>query len=211
MLLEDTPVAAQATPPAIARDWRPSQSAKAWTLAVGGALYSLSHVLNLFGSTPSLDSVHEVTGKYLFGIGAILIMAGLGSLMSQFSRSPLGVLGTQLTWFGMLYMPLSTYTILFIFPVFGWEGIGAIDDLAIIPNLLTIPTVVVGPVLLAIASWRHGAMAWWNASIFFLSAAALGLMMAIPEWEPPLAIGSTIVVGLGYLAAGLRARKVVVR
>lgn len=211
MLLEDQPVVTEATTSVTTRDWRPSQRAKAWTLATGGALYSLSHMLNLFGSTPGLNSMHEVLGKYLFGIGALLIMAGLGSLMSQFARSPLGVLGTQLTWFGMLYMPLSTYTILFIFPVIGWEGLGAIDELAVIPTLLTIPTVVIGPVILAIAGWRHGAMAWWNACIFFLSAAALGLMMAVPAWEPPLAIGSTIVVGLGYLAAGLRARRVVNR
>lgn len=201
------PAAPDTTRPRAARDWRPSVRAKGTALAVGGALYSVSHMLNLLGSTPTLDSVHEVAGKMLFGIGALLIMAGLGSLMVQFARSPLGVLGVQLTWFGMLYMPLSTYTILYIYPVIGWEGIGAIDELAIVPTLLTIPTVILGPIVLAIAAWRHRVIAWWNACLFLVSSAALGLMVAVPEWEPPLAIGSTIVFGLAYCAAGLRARR----
>jgi len=199
------------TPPApaaterIARDWRPSPRAKGIVLAAGGALYGASHVLNLFGSTPDLSSPLEIASKYLFGAGALLVMGGLGSLMTQFRRSPLGVLGVQLTWAGMLFILLNAYTMLYIFPVYGWEGVGTISAQAEILTLLTIPTVILGPILLAIAAWRHGAMAWWNALLLAASAAATIVMIVMPAWEVPIAISSTIVAGLAYLFAGLRA------
>jgi hypothetical protein len=209
MLTETAPVsaAAAARSPRV-RDWRPSQRATGLALAVGGGVYALSHVLNLFGSTPALDAPWEVASKYLFAAGALLIMGGLGSLMSQFRRSPLGVLGVQLTWFGMLFILLSSYTMLFIFPAFGWEGLQAIDEHATVVTLLTIPTVLGGPIVLAIASWRHGVMAWWNACLLLASVAGLVVMMAVPALEPPFAIGSTIVAGCAYLFAGLRASRV---
>lgn len=187
------------------RDWRPSQKAKGIVLATGGALYGLSHVLNLFGSTPDLSSPLEVASKYLFGAGALLIMAGLGALISQFRRSPLGVAGAQLVWVGMLFILLNAYSVLFIFPVYGWEGIGAISAQAALLNIATIPTVILGPVLLGIAAWRHRAMAWWNAALLIGSAVATAVMVGVPEWEVPIAISSTIVAGFAYLCAGLRA------
>jgi hypothetical protein len=187
------------------RDWRPSQRAKGIALLAGGVVYSLSHALNLLGSTPGLNSPAEIASKYLFGAGALLVMAGLGSLMSQFRRSPLGVLGVQLTWVGMLFILLNAYQVLFVFPIYGWEGIGAISAQAAILNIATIPTVILGPVVLAIAAWRHKAMAWWNAALLLLSALAVGVMIGVPELEAPLAISSTIVAGIAYAVAGGRA------
>jgi hypothetical protein len=186
------------------RDWRPSQRAKAIALVAGGAVYALSHALNLLGSTPELNSPAEIASKYLFGAGALLIMAGLGSLMSQFRRSPLGVLGVQLTWVGMLFILLNAYQVLFVFPIYGWEGVGAISEQAAILNIATIPTVILGPIVLAIAAWKHGAMAWWNAVLLLLSAVAVGVMVFVPELEVPLAISSTIVAGVAYALAGVR-------
>jgi hypothetical protein len=209
LLPESAPIA----PARSGRDWRPSPKAKGIVLAAGGALYATSHVLNLFGSTLDLSSPLEIASKYLFGAGALLIMGGLGALMAQFRRSPLGVLGVQLTWAGMLFILLNAYSILYIFPVYGWEGVGAISAQAEILNLLTIPTVLLGPILLAIASWRHGAMAWWNALLLVTSAVATTVMIVMPQWEVPIAIGSTIVAGIAYLFSGLRAAtsKVVAR
>lgn len=198
------PVAA-ATSARVGRDWRPTQKAKGIVLASGGAIYALSHIFNIFGSTPDMSSPLEIASKYLFGAGALLIMAGLGSLMSQFRRSPLGVLGVQLVWAGMLFILLNAYSVLFIFPVYGWEGIGAISAQAELLNLATIPTVILGPILLGIAAWRHAAMAWWNATLLIASAVATGVMVGVPEWEVPIAISSTIAAGLAYLVAGLRA------
>lgn len=205
MLTESLPVSAAAqsvTSPR--RDWRPSQRAKSIALIAGGALYAVSHALNLLGSTPELNSPAEIASKYLFGAGALLIMAGLGSLISQFRRSPLGVLGVQLTWIGMLFILLNAYQVLFVFPVYGWEGIGAISEQAALLNIATIPTVILGPVLLAIAAWRHRAMAWWNAVLLLLSALTVGVMVGVPELEVPLAISSTIVAGVAYAFAGVR-------
>lgn len=208
MLTESLPTAARPvapTPqPLPTRDWRPRQRARSIVLIAGGAVYALSHALNLFGSTPELDSPAEIASKYLFGAGALLIMAGLGSIMSQFRRSPLGVLGVQLTWVGMLFILLNAYQVLFVFPLYGWEGIGAISEQAAILNIATIPTVILGPVVLAIAAWRHKAMAWWNASLLLLSAVAVGVMVVVPELEVPLAISSTIVAGIAYALAGGR-------
>lgn len=186
------------------RDWRPSQRAQAIVLLAGGIVYALSHALNLLGSTPEVNSPAEIASKYLFGAGALLIMAGLGSLMSQFRRSAVGVLGVQLTWVGMLFILLNAYQVLFVFPVYGWEGIGAISEQAAILNIATIPTVILGPVVLAIAAWRHKAMAWWNAVLLLLSAVAVGVMVFVPELEVPLAISSTIVAGIAYALAGVR-------
>jgi hypothetical protein len=186
------------------RDWRPSQRAKSIVLVAGGVVYALSHGLNLLGSTPDLSSPAEIASKYLFGAGALLIMAGLGSVMSQFRRSPLGVLGVQLTWVGMLFILLNAYQVLFVFPVYGWEGIGAISEQAALLNIATIPTVILGPVVLAIAAWKHRAMAWWNAVLLLLSAVAVGVMVGVPELETPLAISSTIVAGAAYALAGVR-------
>lgn len=211
MLTETVPMAPVAAARPVAepkRDWRPSQRAKAIVLTAGGAIYALSHALNLLGSTPTLDSPAEIASKYLFGTGALLIMAGLGSLMSQFRRSPLGVAAVQLTWVGMLFILLNAYQVLFVFPVYGWEGIGAISAQAAIVNIATIPTVILGPVLLAVASWRSGAMAWWNASLLLAATAAVAVMIVVPEWEVPLAISSTIVAGIAYAFAGVRAMRV---
>jgi hypothetical protein len=207
MLTETLPVPARSISTAT-RDWRPGQRARGRVLAIGGVVYALSHVLNLFGSTPDLDSPLEIASKYLFAIGALFIMGGLGSLLAQFARSPLGVLGVQLTWVGMLFIPLSAYSILFIFPVFGWEGLAAIDAGAGIVGLVSLPTVLCGPVLLAIAAWRHAVMAWWTAALLMVSVLGLVLMMAIPPLEPVFAISSTIVAGIAYTAAGLRAARV---
>ncbi|MET0860692.1 MAG: hypothetical protein ABW091_06640 [Microbacterium sp.] len=186
------------------RDWRPRQRAKAIALIAGGGVYALSHALNLLGSTPDLSSPAEIASKYLFGAGALLIMAGLGSLMAQFRRSPLGVLGVQLTWVGMLFILLNAYQVLFVFPVYGWEGVGAISAQAAVLNIATIPTVILGPLVLAIAAWRHKAMAWWNAVLLLLSAVAVGVMVVVPELEVPLAISSTIIAGIAYAFAGAR-------
>lgn len=208
-MLTDT-LSTTAAPPVAAsssrRDWRPSQRARAIVLITGGAVYALSHALNLVSSTPELNSPAEIASKYLFGAGALLIMAGLGSLMSQFRRSPLGVLGVQLTWVGMLFILLNAYQVLFVFPVYGWEGVGAISEQAAIVNIATIPTVILGPIVLAIAAWKHAAMAWWNAVLLLLSAVAVGVMVLVPELEVVLAISSTIVAGIAYAFAGVRAR-----
>jgi hypothetical protein len=208
MLTETLSTAPGATAPtaptAEHRDWRPRQRAKAVALIAGGVIYALSHALNLFGSTPELNSPAEIASKYLFGAGALLIMAGLGSLMSQFRRSPLGVLGVQLTWIGMLFILLNAYQVLFVFPVYGWEGVGAISEQAALLNIATIPTVILGPVVLAIAAWKHKAMAWWNAVLLLLSAVAVGVMIGVPALEAPLAISSTIVAGIAYALAGVR-------
>lgn len=208
MLTENPPTALVAESAPARRDWRPSTRAKGLVLAAGGAVYALSHALNLLGSTPGLDSIPEIASKYLFAAGAILIMAGMGAITAQFARSPLGILGAQLTWSGMLFIPLSAYTMLYIFPVFGWEGLHAIDENAIVPSLLTIPTVLAGPILLAIAAWRHRAMAWWNAVLLLAAQAGFVVMIGVPELEPQFAIGSTIVAGLAYLSAGVRAARI---
>jgi hypothetical protein len=213
IMLTESPQAPapQTDRPAIARDWRPSQTAKGIVLAVGGAVYGLSHVLNLLGSTPDLSSPAEIASKYLFGLGALLIMGGLGSLLSQFRSSPLGVLGVQLVWVGMLFILLNAYSVLFVFPLYGWEGVGAISEQAAILNIATIPTVLLGPIVLAVAAWRRGVMEWWNALPLILSALAMIVMVGVPELEAPLAISSTIVAGAAYCVAGLRASRAVVR
>lgn len=195
----------QETPSAVrpARDWRPSPRVQALTLAVGGAVYALSHVLNLVGSTPRLDSWWEVASKYLFAAGALLIGAGLGAVLLRFTRSLVGVLSVGLIRFGMLFILLSAYSVLFVFPLYGWEGLAAIDERAGVVSLLALPTVLGGPILLAIAGIRHRVVPIPVAVALLLAAVSFPLSMAVPELEAPVAIGTTILNGLAYAALGL--------
>ncbi len=190
------------------RDWRPGQRAKALTLAVGGFVYAVSHALHLVpGHSGSTSLPHEIAAQVTFGLGAVLIMAGLGSLMSKFRHSPTGVLGVQLSWFGMLFIQLSAYTQLFILPVVGWDGLHEIDALAWPVGLAAPLGVFVGPVLLAIAGLRHRVVPVAAAIGILVSVAGLIVMMLVPELEAPMAIGTSILLGLSYAWAGLAARR----
>jgi len=200
------PQSDDAASPRLVRDWRPSQRATGTVLTIGGLVYALSHMLNLLGSTPSLSAPNEVLAKVLFGAGALLIMAGAGSLIAQFRRSPVGILGTQLTWVGMLFILQSAYSVLFIFPLYGWEGLGAIDERAGVVSLLALPTVFGGPLLVAIAGLRHRVVPVPAAVGIFAASAMFIVMIGVPELEPPMAIASTIVYGLSWALTGLRAR-----
>lgn len=186
-----------------ARDWRPSIRLQAIVLVVGGVVYAASHALNLIGSTPQLDSWWEVASKYLFAAGALLIGAGLGAVLDGFVRSLVGVLGVGLTRFGMLFILLSAYSVLFIFPLYGWEGLAAIDARAGLLSLLALPTVLGGPILLAIAGIRHRVVPVPIAVALLVGALLFPVSIAVPELEAPVAIGTTILNGLAYAALGL--------
>lgn len=188
------------------RDRRPSLRLQATTLAAGGVVYGLSHVLNLFGSTPTLDAPNEIAAKYLFAAGALLISAGLGAVTAQFARSTLGVISVGFIRVGMLFILLSSYSILYIFPIYGWEGLGAIDERAVVLGAIAPLAVLGGPLLLGIAGLRHRVVPVPAAIALFASVAAFAVAIAVPEIEPPIAIGTTIVFGAAYAVIGLTAR-----
>jgi hypothetical protein len=196
--LTDTPA-----PVSARRDWRPSLRLQAVVLGVGGAVYATSHALNLIGSTPRLDSWWEIASKYLFAAGALLIGAGLGAVLAGFARSLVGVLGVGLTRFGMLFILLSAYSVLFVFPLYGWEGLAAIDARAGLLSLLALPTVLGGPILIAIAGIRHRVVPVPIAAALLLGALLFPVSIAVAELEAPIAIGTTILNGLAYVALGI--------
>jgi hypothetical protein len=201
-LTEKAPTTAVPTTTRPGRDWRPSPRAQALTLAAGGGVYALSHALNLLGSTPRLDSWWEITAKYLFAAGALLIGAGLGAVLLRFARSFVGVLSVGLIRFGMLFILLSAYSVLFVFPLYGWEGLAAIDERAGAVSLLALPTVLGGPILLAIAGLRHRVVPVPIALALLVAAVLFPVSIAVPELEAPIAIGTTILNGLAYAALG---------
>ncbi|BDI22586.1 hypothetical protein [Herbiconiux sp. L3-i23] len=193
--------------PAPTRDRRFGPRVTGAVFAIGGALYSISHALNLLGSTGMNSAPHEIAAKYLFGIGALTMMASAGALLRMFRNSPTGLIGTGLLWFGMLFIALSAYSQLYILPVVGWETLGEIDERAWIPGLLAMPAVLGGPVLIAIAGLRHRVVPVPVAIAFFVATVAFLAQPAIPGSLAPIMIGTTIVFGAGYAWIGIRARR----
>jgi hypothetical protein len=188
-------------------DRRPGRRLRGVVLAIGGVLYALSHALNLLGSSGTMQQPHEIASKVLFGAGAVLIMAGMGAVTAGFRRSIVGVVGAALSWCGMFFILNSAYQMLFVFPLYGWEGMAAIDGRAAILSALALPTVVVGPILLAIAGMRHRVVPV-PAGVGMLVAVAMTLVMAgVPELQAPMAIASTIILGAAWAWIGVRAAR----
>jgi hypothetical protein len=190
---------------AVRPDRRPGRRLRGVVLAIGGVLYALSHALNLLGSSETLQQPHEIASKVLFGAGAVLIMAGMGAVTAGFRRSVVGVIGAALSWCGMFFILNSAYQMLFVFPLYGWEGMAAIDGRASLLSALALPTVVLGPILLAIAGVRHRVVPV-PAGIGMLVAVAMTVvMMGVPELQAPMAIASTIILGVAWAWIGVHA------
>jgi hypothetical protein len=193
------------TAPPAARDRLPSQRLTGTAFAVGGLAYAASHALHLLG--PDAVAGLKPLIEALFAGGALLLMAGTGSVQRLLRRSVVGVIGAAAVWIGMVFVVLSAYLQLFVLPIVGWDGLARIDAAAGPLGALAILGMAGGPVLIAVGGLRHRAVPMTAAVGLLIAVATFAVGVSVAELQAPMMISSTIVLGLAFALIGRSAAR----
>jgi hypothetical protein len=191
--------------PAVRRDRLPSQRLTGTAFAAGGLAYAVSHALHLLG--PEAAEGLKPLIEALFAGGALLLMAGTGSVQRLLRRSIVGVIGAAAVWVGMVFVVLSAYLQLFVLPIVGWDGLARIDAAAGPLGALAILGVAGGPILITIGGLRHRAIPVPAAVGLLLAVATFAVGISVASLQAPMMISSTIVLGLAFALVGRSAAR----
>lgn len=192
--------------PAPARDLRPSSSARGLALVAGGVLFAVGNLLHPLTHD---DSAHEyptwVLAHVLFGIGAVLIAAGMGVLARRFAGSRTGLVGLGTTWLGMVLIPGGVVLEAWVRPLMDHAGFAAVEDATMAYSTLAGTATMVGPALITIAAIRHRLLPLWVALSFSGITVGALLYPVLPK-EGYGIIPGTLLLGIGVAVAGWLSR-----
>jgi hypothetical protein len=189
-----------------ARDFRPSVNLRGLTLVAGGALFAVG---NLLHPLEHGGTAHEyptwVAAHVVFGIGAVLIAAGMTVLTRRFAASRTGLVGLGITWLGMVLIPGGVVMEAWVAPLMDHHGFAAVEEASMVYTMLAGTSNLVGPALIAIAAIRHRLLPLWAAlAIPGITVGAL-LYPVLPK-EGYGIIPGTVLFGIGIAVAGWLSR-----
>lgn len=172
--------------------------------ALGGALFALGNLLHPLehGDAAERSATWEVA-HLLFGIGAVLICAGIPAIAGVLSSVRLARTGAAFTWLAMLLIPVGSYFELYVAPELSEAAVERIESDAAAFAVVQVLPYLLGPVLLGIAAFRSGT--WPLAARVALVGAPVVTLLApaLPGEDGIWIIAGTAVLGLALAVAGL--------
>jgi hypothetical protein len=187
-------------------DHRPGTQVRALSVVAGGALFAVGNLLHpLTHDETAHESPTWVVAHVVFGIGALLIAAGMTVLTRRFAASRTGLLGLGITWLGMVLIPGGALMEAFVRPLMDHHGFMAVEEATLGFTMLAGTSNLVGPALIAIAAIRNRLLPLWvSLAIPGITVGAL-LYPVLPK-EGYGIIPGTVLFGIGIAVAGWLSR-----
>lgn len=172
--------------------------------ASGGALFALGNLLHPLehGDAAEASATWEAA-HLLFGLGAVLICAGIFAIAGVMSSLRLARVGAVATWLAMLLIPIGSYFEIYVAPELSEATVERIESSAAAFAVVQVLPFLLGPVLLGIAAFRAGT--WPVAARFGLIAAPVVTLAApaLPGEDGIWIIAGTALLGAALAVAGL--------
>lgn len=192
--------------PAPVRDHRAGPRLQALAVVAGGVLFAVGNLLHpLRHDEAAPQAATWVAAHVVFGIGAVLIAAGLGSVARRLAPSRIGSIGVGVTWLGMVLIPAGAVTEAWVRPLLGHHGFAAFEEAALGFTGLAGFSTLTGPVLMAAGALAHRLLPPVVA-VALLGITVGGLLAPALPAEGYGIIPGTVLYGLGMAAAGWLSR-----
>ncbi len=187
-------------------DHRPGLHTRALVLTAGGVVFALGNALHpLDHSDSAAHAGTWVAAHVLFGLGAILIAAGMTVLTRRFAVSRTGLAGLGITWLGMVLIPGGTVLEAFVRPLMDHHAFAEVEQATLAFTMVAGFANLIGPALMTVAAVRHRLFP--RAVSLAFAGITLGALLvpAMPK-EGYGIIPGTVLFGLGIAAAGWLSR-----
>ena len=172
--------------------------------ALGGALFALGNLLHPVEHGDAAEGAATWEAAHvLFGVGAVLLCAGLPAVTAVLGDRRLVRAGTALTWLAMLLIPVGSYFEIYVAPKLSEATVEDIESDAVAFAIVQVLPFLLGPILLGVAAFRAGT--WPMLVRVGLVAAPVVTLLApaLPGEDGIWIIAGTAVLGTALAVAGL--------
>lgn len=209
--LESQPLAGAPRVPRSAR--HPEAAVPAWSddatlrrvlLGAGGVLFALGNLLHPLEHNEAAEQAATWSAAHLlFGIGGVLVAAGLPLLAGRLGPGRLARAAYALVWVGFVTMPANAYIELFAAPNIDHHTMHEIESDMTLVALPLAFAFIIGVPLLGIVGWRVGGLSRPVAAGLVIAGVTLLLGPGLPVTEGYWIIPATVIAGLALAATAL--------
>jgi hypothetical protein len=200
-----SPLTATAPPPARA-DHRAGPQLRALALVAGGVVFAVGNAMHpLRHDDAALEAPTWLAAHLVFGVGSVLMAAGLGVLTRRMAPSRVATVGLGVLWLGLVLMPIGGITEGYVAPAMGHAYHDLETSLLWFSSLAGTSTLL-GPLLVAIGAVQHRLLPL-PVALALPGITVGGLAVGVLPAEGYGIIPGTIVFGLGMAGAGWVCRR----
>ncbi|KPM52466.1 hypothetical protein ACG83_29410 [Frankia sp. R43] len=173
-------------------------------LGAGGVLFALGNLLHPLEHNEAAEQAATWSAAHLlFGIGGVLIAAGLPLLAGRLGPGRLARAAYALVWIGFVTMPANAYIEMFVAPNIDHHTLHEIESDMTLVALPVAFAFIIGVPLLGIVGWRAGGLSRPVAAGLVLAGVTLLFGQGLPVKEGYWIIPATVVAGLALAATTL--------
>ena len=187
-------------------DHRPGTHVRAMALVSGGVVFAVGNALHpLRHDAAALEAPTWLASHLVFGVGSLLMAAGLGALTQRMAPSRVATVGLGVLWLGLVLMPIGSITEGYVSPAMGADYHELETSLLWFSSLAGTSTLL-GPLLIAIGAVTHRLLPL-PVALALPGVTVGGLAVGVLPAEGYGIIPGTVVFGLAMAAAGWRCRR----
>ena len=189
-----------------AADHRPGTPTRALALVAGGVLFAVGNAMHpLRHDAAGLESPTWLASHLVFGVGSVLMAAGLGALAQRLAPSRIATVGLGVLWLGLVLMPIGSITEGYVSPAMG-AGYHELETSLLWFSSLAGTSTLLGPLLVAVGAVRQRLLPL-PVALALAGVTLGGLAVGVLPAEGYGIIPGTVVFGLGMAAAGWVCRR----
>lgn len=180
--------------------------------ALGGALFAVGNLLHPLehGDAAERSATWEAA-HLLFGVGAVLICAGIPAIAGVMGAGRLARTGAALTWLAMLFIPVGAYFEVYVAPDLSEAAVEDIETNAAAFAVVQILPYLLGPILLGVAAFRTRTWPLLARVGLVASPVVPVVAPALPGADGVWIIAGTAILGAAIAVAGLSSAGVLAR
>ncbi len=187
-------------------DHRAGTAVRAMALVAGGVVFAVGNAMHpLRHDAAALEAPTWLASHLVFGVGSLLMAAGLGALTRRMAPSRTATVGLGVLWLGLVLMPIGSITEGYVSPAMG-EAYSDLETSLLWFSSLAGTSTLLGPLLVAIGALRHRLLPV-PVALALPGITLGGLAVGVLPAEGYGIIPGTVVFGLGMAAAGWVSRR----
>ncbi len=187
-------------------DHRAGTPVRAVALVAGGVVFAVGNAMHpLRHDAAALEAPTWLASHLVFGVGSLLMAAGLGALARRTAPSRTATVGLGVLWLGLVLMPIGSITEGYVSPAMG-EAYAELETSLLWFSSLAGTSTLLGPLLVAIGALRHRLLPV-PVALALPGITLGGLAVGVLPAEGYGIIPGTVVFGLGMAAAGWVSRR----
>jgi hypothetical protein len=182
-------------------DHRPGARPRALALITGGIVFAVGNAMHPLRHDEAAHAASTWLASHLvFGVGSVLMAAGLGVLAARLAASRVATVGLGVLWLGLVLMPIGSITEGYVAPLLGHEYHDLETSLLWFSALAGTATLL-GPLLIAVGALKHRLLPV-PVALALPGVTFGGLAVGVLPAEGYGIIPGTVAFGLGMAAAG---------